>query len=83
MATKNGGGEVEPATIEPAKCDKSITVMIPGAIRNEWKAFFATHGLSLSFGIRVAIDHLIADVNDGRGSLRITGYIPTKQEGKQ
>lgn len=57
------------------KCDSNITIMLPRAVKNEWKAFFAARGLSLSFGIKVAIDHLIADIEQEKGELRITGYI--------
>lgn len=61
--------------LEPLKCDTSIIVSLPKSIKNEWKAFFAARGLTLSFGVKIAVDHLIADVEAGRGNLRATGYI--------
>lgn len=51
-----------------------MTIMLPKSVKNEWKAFFAARGLTLSFGVKVAVDHLMADVTQGKGDLRITGY---------
>lgn len=60
--------------LEPLKCDSNMTIMLPKSVKNEWKAFFAARGLTLSFGVKVAVDHLMADVTQGKGDLRITGY---------
>lgn len=60
--------------VEPLKCDANIIIMVPKTVKNDWKSFLAKRGVTLSFGLKVAMNHLIADIEQGKGELGITGY---------
>lgn len=74
IAKKELSNELTEQEVKKSRCDASILFVLPQDVKNEYKAFFASYGLSLSFGIRIAIDHLINDVKLKRGSLKTTGF---------
>lgn len=55
------------------KNDKLFTIRTSGKKQREYKAFFASKGLSLSKGVQIAIDYLICQSKKGQIELKDTG----------
>ena len=65
--------EKTPMTENPSK-ETNITFRVTEQEKTTYKSFFVQKNISLSFGIKLAIEHLINDVNAGRGTIKKTGY---------
>lgn len=61
-----------PQTIK-AKNDKMFTIRTSETKQREYKAFFASKGLSVSKGVQIAIDYLIDQAKKGTIELKDTG----------
>lgn len=60
--------------LDKPKATETIIIHLPKQRKNEYKAFFATHGLNMSQGIKIAIEHLKNDIEHGKGKLTDIGY---------
>lgn len=58
------------------KATETIIIHLPKQRKNEYKAFFATHGLNMSQGLKIAIAHLKNDIENGKGTLTENGFLP-------
>lgn len=58
---------------EKAKNDKMFTIRTSETKQREYKAFFASKGLSVSKGVQIAIDYLIDQARKGNIELKDTG----------
>lgn len=56
-----------------AKNDKMFTIRTSETKQREYKAFFASKGLSVSKGVQIAIDYLIDQARKGNIELKDTG----------
>lgn len=56
-----------------AKNDKMFTIRTSETKQREYKAFFASKGLSVSKGVQIAIDYLIDQARKGTVELKDTG----------
>lgn len=56
-----------------AKNDKMFTIRTSETKQREYKAFFASKGLSVSKGVQIAIDYLIDQARKGTIELKDTG----------
>lgn len=56
-----------------AKNDKMFTIRTSETKQREYKAFFASKGLSVSKGVQIAIDYLIDQAKKGTIELKDTG----------
>jgi len=56
-----------------AKNDKMFTIRTSELKQREYKAFFASKGLSVSKGVQIAIDYLIDQARKGNIELKDTG----------
>lgn len=61
-----------PQTTRP-KNDKLFTIRTTVTKQREYKAFFASKGLSVSKGVQIAIDYLIDQTKKGTIELKDTG----------
>jgi len=61
-------------TPEASNNETNITFRISEQDKVNYKTFFASQNVSLSFGIKLAIEHLILDVKAGKGTIKKTGY---------
>ena len=64
--------EVKPG--EATNKETNVTFRLTEQEKIEYKTFFASQNISLSFGIKLAIEHLILDVKAGKGTIKRTGY---------
>jgi len=58
---------------EKAKNDKLFSIRTSETKQREYKAFFASKGLSVSKGVQIAIDYLIDQARKGNIELKDTG----------
>lgn len=58
---------------EKTKNDKLFTIRTSEAKKREYKAFFASKGLSVSRGVQIAVDYLIDQAKKGAIELKDTG----------
>ena len=56
--------------------DTNITIRLTNEDKAEYKAFFASQNVSLTFGIKTAIEFLMQEVKAGKGKIKNTGYYP-------
>jgi hypothetical protein len=66
--------EVTAETMGETNKETNITFRLTEQEKTEYKTFFASQNISLSFGIKLAIEHLILDVKAGKGTIKRTGY---------
>ena len=72
---KGNAQEVTPETMgNDSTKETNITFRLTEQEKNTYKTFFSSKNVSLSFGIKLAIEHLILDVNAGKGTIKKTGY---------
>ena len=68
------GNPQEVTSETEANKETNITFRLTEQEKTEYKTFFASQNISLSFGIKLAIEHLILDVKAGKGTIKRTGY---------
>lgn len=68
----NNAQEIKPG--EASNKETNVTFRLTEQEKKDYKTFFASQNISLSFGIKLAIEHLILDVKAGKGTIKRTGY---------
>lgn len=61
--------------------ETNITIRLTKQDKAEYKAFFARHNVSLTFGVKTAIELLMQEVKAGKGKIKNTGYYPKETKG--